>query len=62
MKTQFTDEEKLVHIQEMRLLANEPDLWNFEETKYLVLQKLDDLETEIKNRKHLLQFKQLSLF
>lgn len=62
MKTQFTDEEKLVHIKEMRQLAEDPDLWNFEETKYLVLQKLDDLETEIKNRKHLDQFKQLSLF
>ena len=36
MKTEFTDEEKLVHIQEMRLLANDPDLWNFEETKLLV--------------------------
>lgn len=56
MKTEFTDEEKLVHIQEMRILANDPDLWNFEETK------LDEAENEIKNRKHLLQFKQLSLF
>lgn len=42
MITQFTDEEKLVHIKEMREMANLPDLWNFEETKFSFLEKLGD--------------------